>query len=682
MYYDNKTRLLIIKALMLLILMIIVSQLQAQKLIIREDYKSESQLLKRQYFQADSIINACFKKLNEIDFKQSEMILVYSFYISDIDKAIKRINDFELPLKLDLKQSDSLHVYNRFMQLFTEAGRYRTIISQMKADVHYHFYKKALQLKQDNKYEAAVELFERSIKALKTYYPSYYELALLHFEFRRPDDAVIVLKRVYPLITKEAKEEKQLNNFADTVYVYYLTKAAENIRQQQFNEAITILDKASKLSEMAWIEDKDTVKQTLKMARQGVFDSYIQIIEKAMRLQKYQLAEPLILQADGYLYAYRGMLEKTERLQRLTEQLINGYYSEGKLYKKQGKTQKAENILSRANAICSRFPTCISCSEAQALSMQIKKEQQEKAPIPAAIVKSVPAEAPKTKSSTLIDKVSAPSVKPSIITASSYTDSLVKLGSYRAWAKDINGAMYILTLLMRTPSSDNDSVKIKAIVTLSGKISEQLCLQKQYQYNDLMTKATQNIKTQDFTGCINLCEQALHLYKDSIVCNADTLKAIDYKRKYLSAAVFQKMMTNTTDALRTKNYEQFFTYYKNSELFFFKYNIDQFGLSLRPISKILIASHDKEAILIGTTSLADNNKIQEAFVLLQYLRDSGIPAEQTIEQQNKIGLMLAKRDKTKNPEGNYNDNILTYTNNDKWYKSFRQAYIKEFRSKD
>ena len=96
---------------------------QSQNLRIRPEYQQECKSIIQTCFHSDSLIREGFNELKKIDTSTIEMIIVYSFYIENIEKNILQINKYELPLKIDFTANDSLHFMERMNYLTIETAK-------------------------------------------------------------------------------------------------------------------------------------------------------------------------------------------------------------------------------------------------------------------------------------------------------------------------------------------------------------------------------------------------------------------------------------------------------------------------------------------------------------------------------------------------------------------------------
>ena len=115
-----------------------------QKLIIRNDFLKDSSEIIKNYFNSDSLINACNKDLKKIDTSQTDMIIVYGFYLDNVEKNIRLINNYELPLKINLSKNDPLNFNLRFTFLFSETLRIKSEIDYLKSNLDKIFFVVAL----------------------------------------------------------------------------------------------------------------------------------------------------------------------------------------------------------------------------------------------------------------------------------------------------------------------------------------------------------------------------------------------------------------------------------------------------------------------------------------------------------------------------------------------------------
>ena len=656
---------------------------QSQNLRIRPEYQQECKSIIQTCFHSDSLIREGFNELKKIDTSTIEMIIVYSFYIENIEENILQINKYELPLKIDFAANDSLHFMERMNYLTIEAAKLKTEINHLKSNLDELYYKKGLYFYSEHNNQKAIESFKNAIKTNRNFSMAYYDLAKLYCEQRRWNEALITLNNAYSA-TNSKDHESFFIRLSGNIIKNILHKSDSLIAAEQFNKALEMLKGVANYYSNSWINNyKEDVEKCFASAHNGSYESFLKIARKAIEKDKLSMSESLVKEATQYQMKNSSYVKTNEKAQNVIMLIGKKYIDKGKRLNATGQYLQAIEQCNKVKNLYSEYKIpltndlieCVSSANKGIYSHLIKQDSvQKKMPVEVKTEKTVE----KQKIIISKEKKNIPENNKIEKVKSDLIES-IKAGNIKAWANELIEARQILQNaleMQKTNSLNNDSMVNHAIILLKEKIKNRECDNVQDEYNNLVLKANRKIKELNFIEAEDYYSKAIQVAKSDESCKVDSTVASVFKRKYNKPVAFQKMINDSKKLLEQKNYQDFFKKYQDAGIYYFQSNISEYGVDYMFLPKYVSESRNNELSIQAIYFLIEQNQLREAFSLLDELKNRGFSQELSKDIQEKLGRSMSVKDYKINPNIKPNENILSYTNNDKWFKYFKTAYLK------
>jgi|GEM_PF-6365552 len=655
---------------------------QSQNLRIRPEYQSERKSIIQTYLHSDSLINEGFRELKKIDTSTIEMIIVYSFYIENIEKNILQINKYEFPLKIDFAANDSLHFMERMNYLTIETAKLKTEISHLKSNLDELYYKKGLYFYSEHNNQKAIESFKNAIKTNRNFSMSYYDLAKLYCEQRRWNEALITLNNVYN-VSNSKDHEVFFIRLTGNIIKNILHKSDSLIAAEQFNKALEMLKGVALYYSNSWINNyKEDVEKCFASAHNGSYESFLKIARKAFEKDKLSMSESLVKEATQYQMKNSNYIKTNEKAQNVIILIGKKYIDKGKRFNAAGQYSQAIEQCNKVKNLYSEYKIpltndlieCMSSANKGIYNHLVKQDSvQKKVPVEVKIDKSIEKQKiiiSKEKKNTSVIKNEK--VKSDLIES-------IKAGKMKAWANELNEAKQILQNALETQKTNlltNDSMVNHAIILLKEKIKNREYDNVQDEYNNHISIANRKIKEQNFIEADEFYSKAIQVAKSNESCKVDSSVAFSLKRKYNKPFIFQKMINESKKMLEQKNYQDFFKKYQDAGIYYFQSNISEYVVDYMFLPKYVSENRNNELSIQAIYFLIEQNQLREAFSLLDELKNRGFSQELSKDIQEKLGGSIAVKDYKTNSNIDPKENILSYTNNDKWFKYFKYAYMK------
>lgn len=137
------------------------------------------------------------------------------------------------------------------------------------------------------------------------------------------------------------------------IYKAYLNKSEELILSEQYNLAKGVLTNAENfyLTSLGQINELGLNIQMSK-ANYGIYNSYLHLIDRAIEIGNYELAENYIKKAKDFQEVHSSTIIANQFISRVSEDLIKLYINKGISQNQSGEYEEARYCFEQANSVC------------------------------------------------------------------------------------------------------------------------------------------------------------------------------------------------------------------------------------------------------------------------------------------------------------------------------------------
>lgn len=227
-------------------------------------------------------------------------------------------------------------------------------------------------------------------------------------------------------------------------------------------------------------------------------------------------------------------------------------------------------------------------------------------------------------------------------------------------------------------SADKD-LNVK-VTELNHRIEIALCKFKTQQFDSIYLAANFNIIRQDFLMADEQLTNALTIAEKYSECKIDATQAMADKRLYTKNMVYQKLMNKAREAYNNKDYTDYFYYYNEAENHYLQNKLINSGIVHPRLIDLVTTSKDTLFALKSFDYLTGKGNYEDALICLKTLQKLNYHMENAKGLQQQLAVKMAQRDHLKDSRSNPVLITLSYTADDKWFKYFKDTYIKTWRS--
>jgi hypothetical protein len=203
----------------------------------------------------------------------------------------------------------------------------------------------------------------------------------------------------------------------------------------------------------------------------------------------------------------------------------------------------------------------------------------------------------------------------------------------------------------------------------------------QEEYDKSFAKAQQAVNVKKFIEAEMNYDAAIKIATDNVSCSISSQNSTDNKFKYITAITYQKLLSETDKALKNENYSQTIEKFNASDKYYYQNEIKKFEISNIPLFDFIKNQSNQNFISYCVNYFTENKSYNEALNLLKTLKERNYPLNYSKGYQEKLGQEMAIKDKTENALADPKENLTRYISEDKWFKYFKKAYTKAWKSK-
>ncbi|MCF8367999.1 MAG: hypothetical protein K9G76_03085 [Bacteroidales bacterium] len=305
------------------------------------------------YYASLAAIDFSKNKLGSMDYTPSNIpgILLRLHESKRIYNAIYR-SEFLHKLNFDAKKDE---------QFFRDMNAFQKKIEQVefnyvklvKTSEYIKFSESLTRLAEDH-VNLICEFVELSNNTKHAYQPYFYKLGKSNYSYPELYD---LHKSISSVLLKSKycnDSDIVFDRFKSEIYKAYLVKAEKQIEMENFNIAKAIIESAREFYKST-LGKQTPVESNILMskANYGIYNSYLHLIDRAIDIGNYSLAENYIEKAKNFQEINRSTIISKRQIQNASEELVNLYINKGFRQIETEEFEEAVYCFEQAQAVCS-----------------------------------------------------------------------------------------------------------------------------------------------------------------------------------------------------------------------------------------------------------------------------------------------------------------------------------------
>lgn len=258
-----------------------------------------------------------------------------------------------------------------------------------------------------------------------------------------------------------------------------------------------------------------------------------------------------------------------------------------------------------------------------------------------------------------------------------YLNKMYSNGRLKLWAGEPEEALtiareadYLLDIFYLTHE--------KSIVDqrndLYALAEELLCSKVKGELESLVTQIDNQYANNRFEAADPLIAEARELIFSRSWCGLSTTDLNAVLKKHSNSIRWNNMHQASLEQIEKGDFIHGIDLLQQAEAIFNHYRLDSLGLMNTGLFELALNSDQMPLLRYAVEYFITRNKPDQALELLAKIRLTGISATETVQLQESLARIMAKRDLELSTEPEPKTMLKIYTGGDKWYKRFADAY--------
>jgi hypothetical protein len=308
-----------------------------------------------EYYNAKAFISQGMKKLDNFNFTNVDMILVYDIMLKEIEKQVEELFNNDFPGKLRLSGHDPINFIDLFTVFSEKTREIRARENDCLAHLDKIYYERGMLFLLQNDVGKATMYFKRSFNYNNYYVPSHYQFAKILFLHDSVQQSAVIISNVLNTMNPDPQMQDSVLQFAGLIDSTLIRQGYDYLKLEKFNEALEVFQNAIIFcSNSPGIVCTNRVYQGLASSKFGIYQSFLTVSEKAIKTGKYELAEVYIAAAREYQKENSSEIIGDAAADVVTTKLARAIIVRADTLNSAGKYDQALLLYDKAASLCAQ----------------------------------------------------------------------------------------------------------------------------------------------------------------------------------------------------------------------------------------------------------------------------------------------------------------------------------------
>ncbi len=286
------------------------------------------------YYHNDSLFNKWNKTLDKLNLSNVDMLPIYKFTVEDVEKEATNYVYNQFENLLALSNLDNSPYLMKVSKLFNRINNTKKYLTAILPDMDEMLYRKGEEFKQQNDDEKAIYYYQRSLDYNPNCSLSIVALSNYYLHQKNYLKAISLIHNLY----QDSNQIIENHTTAHSIYQTLYDLAKEQIERNDYYSALKTLDTLEYYCLFMPPHFCNTHYKLLQQkSKQGIYDSYLDVIRVAINNKKFDLAINYLQGLEKVIKKNGDTLQANEQYNNMLKFLWNSYsyYINKKIVNKQ-----------------------------------------------------------------------------------------------------------------------------------------------------------------------------------------------------------------------------------------------------------------------------------------------------------------------------------------------------------
>ena len=308
------------------------------------------------YYVADSLISSWDSIICKINLEKTELIPLLDFELDELISEILKFNDLNIIPRLNLSVNDSRMIGQKITNINIKAAQKQVLLNDYLMNIDTRFILEARKFKEQGNILQSISLYNKAIEYHRFNIVALQELAKLYYEIGNLEFSSKLVKQIFTTTYPDDYQYKKCMEVGDLLYRKIVNQGNDMLVAQNFSEAIKIFENANIFCDSISEPICDgTHKTGITNAKNGIYRSYLSVIDKAIKGNQLTIAQNYSFEAHKYQQLNSNEIPYDDELQKLVDIIVSKQVAQSNQWIQTKQYVKALNSLESADSIGRKF---------------------------------------------------------------------------------------------------------------------------------------------------------------------------------------------------------------------------------------------------------------------------------------------------------------------------------------
>lgn len=276
------------------------------------------------YKMADSLFAHWDSTLNSINIDKTELIPLLDFELDGLILEIADFNNLNIIKRLNLSQDDPQKFATKTTSINIKAGQKQVILNEYLMNIDQRFILDARKYKEGGNILLAINSYNKALEYHRYNIVAMNELAKLYYEIGNLEACALLLKQLFTTTYPDDYQYSKCIETGNILYKKIVNQGNDMLVAQNYSQAIKIYQIGFLFCDSIQEPICDgTHLFGIKKAKNGIYLSYINVIEKAIQKNLVVIAQNYATEAHHYQQLNKNEIPDDSKLQNLVDIIIS-----------------------------------------------------------------------------------------------------------------------------------------------------------------------------------------------------------------------------------------------------------------------------------------------------------------------------------------------------------------------
>jgi len=309
------------------------------------------------YYASIEAFQEIYRKYEHIDFTPANLPSTF-LKIQEMERLFVSISNSDFLQKLQMNDLQLQELDNNLQEVKTKYYAHKSKYNKLLSTFEFLRLSCDLEILAKAYVDEITEFCTLSQDVTYSHHDFYYDLGIVNYTSADFYSFKTGLSSILAKTKFCNDTDLVLQTLKIEIYKAFLYKSEELILQEQYHLAKGVLTNAESfyLTGLGQVNELELNIQMSK-ANYGIYNSYLHLIDRAIDIGNYELAENYIQKAMAFQEVHSSTIIANKFLTRVSEDLIKLYINKGISQNQNGEHEEARYCFEQANSVCNNLGT-------------------------------------------------------------------------------------------------------------------------------------------------------------------------------------------------------------------------------------------------------------------------------------------------------------------------------------